>query len=227
MISCISLEKDKVPDVKILSMSYLEYLMHLINKKITEEDKIVSEYLEYSFYQFLNLAIGVDQVRVKYDKNGKIFLSVLLRDNIEKKKWIDISRKEFDDIKDIVLFQNIPDYDNKYVNPDVQEEIDAVRAIENKNIEMPSLEMRKITLSLNSNYTLDSINGLTLRKFNLMLDQSDSILNYKIYKQAELGGMVTFKEKIGHYLYKNKKNKLGGALLDYGSFKDKMSKVAK
>ena len=48
-----------------------------------------------------------------------------------------ISEKEFDDIKKIILYQNDIDYDDRYVNPDVQKEYEKWCALKSKKVHNP------------------------------------------------------------------------------------------
>lgn len=223
---CLLLEKDKVPDIKVLSMSYLEFLLYLMNQKEGKQ-KEIANCLEKSFYYMCSLCIkDCANIKIIYDNKGKPCIEFTINNDTDIKKII-LKRKDFEELKDIILFQNLPNYDNKYVNSDLQKEIDTINELKMKSIQIPSLELKKVTLCLNSGYTLEQLDNITLRKFDLLLSQSGDIMEYKIMRAAEMSGMVTFKSKIEHYLYKNKPSKTNSALSDYGQFKDKMSKVAK
>ena len=59
-----------------------------------------------------------------------------------------------------------------------------------------------------------------------MLQRIDYKLHYQIYKTAEMGGMVTFKESVDHWMSDlSKKNKYEDVVLDYGNLKDKLNNV--
>ena len=70
-------------------------------------------------------------------------ISIKNEGNIKKLsiKNTDISPKDFDELKALVSRQNILDYDgDKYVDPDLKEELEIKAKKQNKNYTSPSLE---------------------------------------------------------------------------------------
>lgn len=77
--------------------------------------------------------------------NGKMreIISIKNEGNINKLTIYntDISPKDFDELKALIARQNILDYDSdKYIDPDLKEELEIKARLQNKNYTSPSLE---------------------------------------------------------------------------------------
>jgi hypothetical protein len=208
-IDCLTIQKNKIPDPIIISMSYLDYLFHLIEK---DESGIVSTRL----VEILSLALNVEYEQIKYTKeNNKITLNI----NGEI-----INKKDFDFIRRIICYQNMPDFDDTYIDPEIEEVINETKRLSKiDSNETTSLEYQMACVTASTGLSDEDIEKMTIRKFVLLLGVVDSKLHYQIYKTGECSGMVSFKEPITHWMY-YKNNKFNG-LLKYNTFKQKMKNV--
>jgi hypothetical protein len=210
-IGCLTIEKDSIPDTRIIGMSYLDFLFDLI--KSGPRGSEMGDML----FGILKLCLRVDDDDIKYiDNFGKITLVI---------SGVEIRKKDFELLKRIICYQNTPDYDDTYIDHELREAIDEANRISN-DTESPgstSLERQMICIVTSTALTLDNIARMTIRKFVLMLQIVDSKLHYQIYKTGESSGMVSFKQPITHWMY-SKNNKFD-SLIKYGSFKEKMKQV--
>lgn len=101
---------------------------------------------------------------------------------------IEIMPKEFDEIKEIVCYQNMPDYNDDYIDPKLKAELEAKAKLENPNAVSPTLEKQLICISISSPYTIDMLKEITIRKMVLMLRTIDAKAHYFCYKQGEMSG---------------------------------------
>ena len=56
-------------------------------------------------------------------------------------------------------------------------------------------------MAISTGYSLEYIDGLTLRKFTQLLRVADAKLSYLAYKIGEMSGLVTFKSPFPHWIY--------------------------
>ena len=96
----------------------------------------------------------------KCGSNMREIISIKNEGNIKKLsiKNTDISPKDFDELKALVSRQNILDYDgDKYVDPDLKEELEIKARLQNKNYTSPSLEKQMVCVCAGTGYTLKEL----------------------------------------------------------------------
>lgn len=223
-INCLTIEKNKIPDIKIIKMSYLDFIFHLI------EVDTNGQFYAMMLCDLLNLCCGIDieNIRKIKDEKDKINLIISV---IKDDELIDIiiDGKDFDNIKNIILFQNIHDYDDSYIDPKVEAVLKEAEAFINRNKKkMASLEDQIVCVMLALHEADENkIHKLTLRKFSKILQRYDFKLHYEIYKTAEMSGMVTFKEGLDHWMTEIINKKYSETITEYDQFKNKMDSVIK
>lgn len=210
----LTIKKDRISDAKIISMSYMEYICFLL---FQEKDLNISERPHITqLYVLLKLVLQdeIKDLTIMPDKHGKNCIS--LNGHI-------FGHKEFDEFKDIILFQNLPSYTGIELNPILEEEIKTADRLRSGNAEMASLEKQMLSLTVGTGYTLNDIKELTIRKFFLLEKQKDKEISYKINKSASMSGFVKFEGIIPHYLEEDTGDPLQDKLISYQSLKAKMN----
>ena len=218
-VNCLTFEKNKIPDVNIIKMSYLDFLFYTFDK-----DKNGKVYL-MMLLEIFKLCLNIDYKQIEYIKDEKDKLNLIFNLQYEKEnKKITIDKTDFDNIKNIILLQNIPDYDDTYIDPKVEAALKEAQEFMNRNKKkIASLEDQIVCVMLALHETDESkIHNLTIRKFSKILQRYDYKLHYEIYKQAECSGMVTFKEDINHWMSELSNSKYSDVIVDYGEFKGKI-----
>lgn len=220
-VNCLMIEKNKIPDPKIISMSYLDFLFHLIQND--SSGVIYSSMLS----DLLNLCLGVDQENQKFfrDEKGKVNLILGLKQDDGSIVDVVLNKNDFNNIKDIVLCQNISEYDDTYIDPKLEEALqEAEKHINKHKKKIGSLEEQIICVLISTNLNLEQISNLTLRKFTKILQRVDFKLHYGIYKTAECSGFVTFKDgSIDHWMSDlSTKDKYAGTMIDFDTLKNKI-----
>ena len=233
-INCLSIEKNKIPDPKIISMSYLDFLFYLIY--YSDHGDIYNKML----IDILKICLNIKSEDIKYniiDEKGRINLILKVEtvfDNGNEKitGYIEevIDKKDFDNIRNIILYQNIPDYDDTYIDPKVEAAFKETQEFMNRNKKkICSFEDQLVCVMLAlKEFDTNNINKLTLRKFSKILERYDYKFHYGIYKTAEMSGMVTFKEEIDHWMSDLKKNKyadIGKTAMEYEKLENKIKSV--
>jgi hypothetical protein len=161
--------------------------------------------------------ISLDSAIKVVDLYNKCFVESENRD-------VFISGKDFEDLKDIILFQNISDYDNTYINPDVKKVLDEALEFKLKSQEkLCGFEDQTISIHVATGASFDDMSNWTIRTFGKVLERYDMKLNYQIFKTGEMSGMVEFKEPIKSWLIQINHNKYDGLLVDVDDYKNKIS----
>lgn len=221
----LKIEKNKIPDVNIIQMTYLKFLALMM----CEHDDMLEEFLT-----LLVLCLGLkydeklrdtkfkpNEVLVQHTRKNESQLIVngwgvkirlgetdtwlqLLIDGT----WIEINSTQFNDMKDIILFQNIYDYDDMEMSDDFRRVIEEYYALKNKDVVMPTLEDRISAVIINSCYKAEEIYDMPLRLFDSIFEYGVNKLDYQINKLIvnltphEIKGF-----SVSHWIYKTKKDK--------------------
>lgn len=213
-VNCLMIDKNKIPNPKIISMSYLDYLFYLIENDINGElyFRLLIEIFMLCF------KVDVQDLRLFKDENNKAKFSI-------KNEIFD--KDDFDIIKNIILNQNIINYDDTYIDPQVEKALrDAEEFINKHKKKIGSLEDQIICVLISTSLNMEEIKNLTIRKFSKILERVDYKLHYEIYKTASMSGFVTFKEEIDHWMSDlSQQDKYAGSFIEYGQFQNKINQV--
>lgn len=164
----------------------------------------------------------------KCGSNMREIISIKNEGNIKKLsiKNTDISPKDFDELKALVSRQNILDYDgDKYVDPDLKEELEIKARLQNKNYTSPSLEKQMVCVCAGTGYTLKELKEIPLRKLTLLLKTVDSKASYYAQVQGAYSGMVKFKEDPKHWIFGDNKKDISSEFTSLESFTGKFNDV--
>jgi hypothetical protein len=224
-VNCISIDKNKIPNPNIISMGYLDFLFHLIN------DDVNGEYYKIMLCDLFNLCCGLEISNIKYQANEmnkfNLILGIKQEDGTIRNETI--NKRDFDNIRNIILRQNIPDYNDTYIDPKVEEALKETEDFINKHKKkMGSLEDQIICVLISTSLNLKEIQNLSIRKFTKILQRVDYKLHYEIYKTASMSGMVSFKEEIDHWMSEISNKKYSNATdttVEYNELKNKINSI--
>lgn len=177
----------------------------------------------YDYYEFLSKAIDKEHpfhcecwedgeeedfdINIKYKLNEKTQQRELFVNGVC------ITPKEFDLLRQIIMYQNLPDYkDDSWVDPEMREDQRKKQELLAKKNKTGSatLERKIVCMAAKSSYTIDEIYGLTIRKFIMLLSAIDDAMNYECTRIGLMTGMVSTKEPIEHWIYKKESDDLYG-----------------
>ena len=186
----LMISKNEINDIEVIQMSYLEFLI----KKVF----LMSKESEDKVRWIIKLCLDEDYVAI-----GDNCLIICQEDNTIK--YV-ISSKEFDDIAKIIQAQNDPNYDDRYVSPEVKELMQEYYKAKYKDITTPSLEKRKAFVSSKTGKTFAQLNELPCREFELIYDACKDSEIYIGQKIIQGSYKYEVKEDIKHPLYEAKKD---------------------
>ncbi len=177
----------------------------------------------YDYYEFLTKAMDKehpfycecwkDGEQEDFDINIKYKLNEKTKQRELFVNGICITPKEFDLIRQIIMYQNLPDYkDDSWVDPDMREDqAEKQRLLAKKNnAGTATLERKIVCVSAKSCYKIEDIYKLTMRKFLILLSAIDDAMNYECTRIGLMTGMVSTKEPIEHWIYKKEPDDLYG-----------------
>lgn len=191
--SVLRIQKEYIPDKEIIKMSYLKFLMTNIDKEKEEYDESLTfDLLALCF--MICMRIEEISIRIFIDEDGKAKL--ILND-------VEINENDFDYLRKLILYQNLPNYDDELMNPDLKNDLEQADKIKNGGEETEDFEHLIANLVIGTGMNIDDVKNLSIRKFYIIGQVMDRKLHYSIYKQASVGGFVEFKQPITHYLKKN------------------------
>ena len=124
-----------------------------------------------------------------------------------------LTKQEFNMLRQIVLFQNFPDYvDDSWVDRDLKRDRDERIKLEQGLYDVhATIEQKVVCLSITTNYKFAEIYDMSIRKFTMALAKVDDLIKYKLLKQAQYSGLAQFPKdfKIDHWIYKPNKDMYG------------------
>lgn len=210
----LTLRKNETNDIKIIQMSYLQYLHEVI---------IPSN--EAYKYMFFNIMIQALDEKIFYMDKSKGRSVIVLGDENGSVKGV-ITHKEFEEISKIILFQNIVDYDDREVNAEVREMMEEYQSLKNKNIDTPSLERKKIYVIGRTGISMKEINEMTYRTFSQVYSSELDSELYIAQKMIQASPKYdTGKENIIHPLFEKKKDPYAEMFLDSEGFQRKIDQA--
>lgn len=218
---CLRLDKNSIPDPKIISMTELEYIY-----RATEEDPANKPYV-FLFDRLLSLCLKDDSSfedmeksvvsRYKYNEKGKPFFTI---------EDMDYNSDDFEKIKQIIAKQNLIELIDENISKEVRDSLEEAREYKNRVKKPGSFEDYIVALSISTGWTIDYIYNMTVRKFLKSIKRMSILIDYKIYTQASVSGFVTFNDKsvLKHWLSDlDDENKYSDVSVDLEEIQDKVS----
>lgn len=124
-----------------------------------------------------------------------------------------IDKNDFSKLRQIVLFQNYPDYaDEGNIDPALKRDHDEKLRIQQAKNDLHATIEKKVTcLTVTTNYKYEEIYNMSIRRFTMALATVDDLINYKIMKQAVSSGFVSLPKgkNVEHWIYKPLKDIYG------------------
>ncbi len=232
----------------ILVKDYEDYEDYLPILKINKNDTGISEMISMSQLEFLNYifsnnGIGQEQlqmfkgifelclkenyVAITRDKNNKFVIVVADKtiDDNGKEDYIlkyTISNKEYLDIVKIILHQNDSEYSDEYISPDVLKEYNEMLKIKYKGTKDPTLEEKKVFLLARYRCTLEDLDNMTKRFFDMLCSEYIKTEQYFIDTAYKTSEKFDVKENILYPLFKPKEDKFKDLFISTDSLNNKL-----
>lgn len=209
-LQCLLFEVMDYPNIEYATLPRLYFLTEVLGHYTDEiwMQKNFEMYLLYnSMLTLLNNVLKEQPYEIVTIGNN---YGIRIFSDENKTKYVDITSKKFEEIRQIILYQNGYDFSDEFVHNDIKKYIQEQNKFNNKDdSEITSEDYMDAVMIEMKIYDEKEMAKLTLRRFNRFLAK---ILNrdmWKIQTTASLSGMVTFKEDIPFWLAnQTKKSKL-------------------
>lgn len=183
LASCLMLEKNSIPDIKVIQMTYLQYMFSISNKDdnlISVFDALLRLVLNKRTEKF-KIEYSVDQKARPLFKIGKIVYN----------------SEDFEQIRAIIVEQNGLILPDEKIQKEVRVKMDEARRFRQKvnKTKMTTLEEQILALSMYSGWEIEKVYDMTIRKFFMALKRANHMIMSNIYLTASMSGFVTFKDK--------------------------------
>lgn len=223
----LKMEKNKVPDVKIIQMSYLEYLFRIICE---------DESAKNAFLVVLRLSFGIEFSQKKMmPYNDPItneafhkgaFLQLVNKNSDIARYYINgygvqfviegnrvylllfgkrISASQFDEIIRIIFYQNDYSYDDSPMSADFKRVVDEYYSLKNKGLVSPTIEDKMIDIMSQTGLTKEKLCEMPIRTIDKLLVTIQDAINYRISHTYNI--LSTEKNDIDDWVVKKKKER--------------------
>lgn len=208
-VGILTIDKNSLPDPKIIQMSYLQFLSEVMFNQ-------ASPTFQTNIQQLLNiliLCLDLKAPTIQYDDFNRPYIYDNVRD-------ISIDARQFDDIRRIILYQNLPRYDDEYINPDLKKAMQEQDELKNKNIETPTLERKMAIITAHSGLSKREQEQMTYRSHCLLFDEVCGEVEFSTVRPIALFGGKD--KELEHWIYKNKKGRFDRYVKSVESYTDSM-----
>jgi hypothetical protein len=221
---CLTIDKNSIPDPKIISMTYLEYIYD------TAKNEDEKPYLIF-FDRLLGLSLPEDESF----KDPTVSLKRYGWSKEEPSRPIFVINDEpynsddFEIIREIIAQQNMVELIDENISKEVRDSLEEAREFKRKlsGNKSASTEDYIISLASATGWTFEYIYSMSIRKFVKSIRRLDNLIHYKIYLAASMSGMVKFEDTsfIKHWLTSldDGEEKYSDVSVDLQEMQDKVS----
>lgn len=230
-VGVLGIQKNRTPDVRIIQMSYLQFVFGLILNDVEWRKKFIDimqlclkvEVAELSNHRiqrgsFWNemgangeLIFHLNGYEVDFiDRNERIFIRL---------NGIELSGAEFDELIRYIHFQNVYDYFDDFINDDVREVIKKFYSMKNKDIVPPTFEQKIISVMSALGVTKPQVATMTMisveQLFHSVVRRTDYMIEHNYRAHAMTDKPLP---DIEHWAYKSNKERFSEVFVNADSF---------
>ena len=195
-MNVLMVDKNSSPSVEIIQMSYLEFIYKFLFQDQTNIDRFVN---------ILKYCLHINSPYIGFDENNKPYL-------VDKENDILIGPKDFDNIKRLILYQNLIHYDDEYINPELKATMNEIDELRNKGIDSPAIERRIAIITAHCGLSKQEQLKMTYRSHSLLFEEVYGEVEFTTLRPVALFGGNG--DKIDNWIYKKKKGKFDGYVTD-------------
>lgn len=230
-VGVLGIQKNRTPDVRIIQMSYLQFVFGLILNDVEWRKKFIDimqlclrvEVAELSNHRiqrgsFWNemgangeLIFHLNGYEVDFiDRNERIFIRL---------NGIELNGAEFDELIRYIHFQNVYDYFDDFINDDVREVIEKFYSMKNKDIVPPTFEQKIISVMSALGVTKPQVATMTMisveQLFHSVVRRTDYMIEHNYRAHAMTDKPLP---DIEHWAYKSNKERFSEVFVNADSF---------
>ena len=205
-LSVIDIDKNSSDSVEIIQMTYLDFMYKVLFQNELNVNK---------FLNILKYCLHIDNlsVEVGYDASNKPYFR-------DKNSDIEIKSKDFENIRKIIMYQNLVHYDDEYINPEIRKMMAEVDAVKNAGIEPPTIERKMAIITAHCGISKQEQMNMTYRSHSLLFEEVYGEVEFETTRPILL--YAGKGNEIDHWIYKKKKGKYDGYMTDADSYAQSM-----
>lgn len=198
----ISIDKNSLSSVKIIQMTYLKFICSVLFRNKNNINDFVT---------ILRLSLHMYNPKIGIDANNKYVV-------FDEDADISIAEREFEDIRRLILYQNIVSFDDSYIDPDLKKAIDETNKLRNKDIDFPDIERKMAIITSHCGISKLDQQKMTYRAHTMLWNEVCSDIDFSTTRAVALFSG----EKTEHWIYKKKKDKMDDYIISGEKFADKL-----
>jgi len=230
-VGVLGIQKNRTPDIKIIQMSYLQFVFGLILNDVEwrgkfidimclclgiKVDELSNERIQRgSFWNEMgdngSLIFHINGYAIDFiDRNGRLFIKIF---NSE------LNAADFDELIRYIFYQNVYDYFDEFINDDVREVVEKYYAMKNKGIVPPTFEEKVVSVMSALGITkpqVASMSMLTVEQvFHSAVRRTDYMVEHNYRAHAMTDKPLP---DIEHWAYKSNKERFSEVFVNAESF---------
>lgn len=172
--------KNQIPDARVIAMSYLDFLFACDNKDHEVRnalEKLLGLVLKNQIFEFIITELG-HGIRVYPNQQIDSY-------------YIDIDAYDFEDIRKIILNQNLIEYNDEMISKEFQKELDKARKFVDKHSK-EQLAIKELIVAYHcaSHDTYENIKNMNIQQFYMGLARFNKIKDCEMFGAAINTGMI-------------------------------------
>ena len=202
-ISVINVDKNSSDSVEIIKMPYLSFIYKILFKDYNNKMRLLN---------LVKYCLQSDIVDIGFEDKTKPFLKL--------SNGIKITAKDFDEIRRIILYQNLIHYDDEYVDPEMKKMMAEMDAVKNSGLEIPSLERRIAIITAHCGLSKQEQLKMTYRSHSLLFEEVYGEVEFETTRPIAL--YAGQGNNIEHWIYRKKKDKYAEYMVSMDSYAKSM-----
>lgn len=205
----LKIDKNSISDPKVISMSYLDYLIQYVIKDNMN--------LLHGFGWLVQKCLGVNEAFLEVDDKKRAFI----RCNFNDSDMICIiGRKDFEDIRRIILYQNILHYDDSYIDPQLKKSMDEIDELKSEMYEFPNMERKFAMVTAHCGLPKSKQLDMTMRSHQYLFEEICGEVEFLTVRPIALYAGKS--KDLEHWVHKNKKDKFDGYITSVEQYNKSM-----
>lgn len=205
----LNIDKNTSSNPEIIQMSYLQFLCCVMLNNETKEGVNNKQ----KVFNILNICTGLNTPSIHWNEHNKPVI-------YDEETTSEISSKQFDEIKTIILHQNIIHFDDNYINPELKQAMADVDALKNSHLQIPNLERKMAIITAHSGLSKKEQQQMTYRSHCLLFEEVCGEVEFTTTRPALMFGGNS--QQIEHWIYKKNKDKFEGYIKNVDSYTSSM-----
>lgn len=191
-VDLLTIDKNSLPNPAVIQMSYLQFIIDVLLQG--DIKKVNMQKMQ----NLLVLCLDMKRPMVYKNNKGKPYL-------VEGNNEYQITHKQFEDIKRIILYQNIPHFDDSYINPEAKAAMNQIDILKNQDYEDMTIERKMAIITSHTGVLKKDQLDMTYRSHCLLYEEVCGEVEFTTTRPVALFGGKG--KELPHWIHRKKKNK--------------------